>query len=73
MLELCMAIQPRLVLETLWRTALSTFSHAPITTLEHARTSLYQQSFAGIGQTKSPCKTKIIHRLPAMALHARAN
>ena len=43
MLELRMAVEPCLVLKTPWWIALSTFSHAPITTLEHARTSLYQQ------------------------------
>jgi hypothetical protein len=45
MLELYMAIQPRLVLEPPWQLALSTLDHAPVTIaiLDHARTSLYQQ------------------------------
>jgi hypothetical protein len=75
MLELRMAVESCLVLKTPWRIALSTFSHAPVTIaiLEHVRTSLYQQTPAGIGQTKSPCRTKIIHPLPARALHTRAN
>jgi len=75
MLELRMAIQPRLVLKTPWRIALSTLDYAPVTIaiLDHVRTSLYQQALAGIGQTESPCKTKIIHSLPARALHTRAN
>ena len=42
MLELYMAIQPRLVLELSWRLALGTLDHAPVTIaiLDHARTSL---------------------------------
>ena len=75
MLELRMAIEPRLVLKPSWRLALGTLDHAPVTIaiLDHVRTSLYQQALAGIGQTESPCKTRIIHPLPARALHTTAN
>ena len=42
MLELYMAIEPRLVLKPSWRLAVGTLDHAPVTIaiLDHARTSL---------------------------------
>jgi hypothetical protein len=75
MLELRMAVEPCFVLKTPWRIALSTLDYAPVTIaiFDHVRTSLYQQALAGTGQIKSPCKAKIIHPLPARALHTTAN
>ena len=75
MLELRMAVEPCVVLKAPWRIALSTLDYAPVTIaiFDHVRTSLYQQALAGVGQTESPCKTRIIHPLPARALHTRAN